>query len=348
MIERISRQLIRRCRRTCHTEAAVDSGAPLRSGLLAALAAFALLAGAAVADTYPAKPIRLIVTYPPGGGADVMARLIAPRLGELLGQPVVVENKPGASGQIAAEMVAKSAPDGYTLMLDASSYVVNPSLFAKLPYDPLKAFAPITLLAQFPNMAVVSPNFPANSVKELIAMAKAKPGSISFASSGNGSAQHLAAELFALQAGIDMVHGPYKGGSPALTDVIAGQIPLFFANMASGLPHVKSGKLKALASTGSHRSPNVPDLPTVAESGLPGYEAYEWNAVFAPAGTPPAIIARLHDEIAKVLARADVRERIAQLGGEIVASTPQETDQYLRAQMVKWAKVVKDAKIKVD
>jgi tripartite-type tricarboxylate transporter receptor subunit TctC len=320
----------------------------LRSSIVFVFAVLALTAGAALAQSYPTKPIRLIVTYPPGGGADVMARLVSPRLGDLLGQQVVVENKPGATGQIAAEMVAKSAPDGYVLMLDASSYVVNPSLFAKLPYDPLKAFSPITLLAQFPNMAVVSPNFPAGSVKELIAMAKAKPGSISFASSGNGSAQHLAAELFRLQAVLDMVHVPYKGGSQAMTDVMAGQIPLFFANMASGLPHVKSGKLKALASTGSHRSANMPDLPTVSESGVPGYEAYEWNAVFAPAGTPPAIVNRLYAEIAKVLAHGEVRERIVQLGGEIVASTPQETDKYLRAQMTKWAKVVKDANVKVD
>ncbi len=318
------------------------------TNLLAALFAALLLSSTAQAQSYPTRSIRLVVTYPPGGGADVMARLISPKLGEFLGQPVVVENKPGATGQIAAEFVSKSAPDGYTLMLDASSYVVNPSLFQKLPYDPLAAFAPITQLAQFPNMVVVSPGFPVNSVKELIAMAKAKPGAISFASSGNGSAQHLAAELFRLQAGVNMVHVPYRGGAQAMTDVMAGQIPLFFANMASGLPHVKSGRLKALASTGSRRSPNMPDLPTVAESGLPGYEAYEWNAVFAPAGTPPAIVNRLHAEIARVLAVADVRDRILQLGGEIVASTPQDTDRYLRAQMAKWAKVVKDANVKVD
>jgi tripartite-type tricarboxylate transporter receptor subunit TctC len=308
----------------------------------------ALFAVTAQAQNYPVKPIRLVVTYPPGGGADVMARLIAPKLGDLLGQPIVVENKPGATGAIAAEMVAQSAPDGYTLMLDASSYAVNPSLFARLPYDPLKAFAPVTLLVKFPNMVVVSPNFPVNSIKELIALAKAKPGSISFASSGNGSAQHLAAELFRQQAGLDMVHVPYKGGAQAMTDVIAGQIPLYFANMASGLPHVRSGKLKALASTGERRSPNMPDLPTVAESGVTGYAVYEWNAVFAPAGTPPAIIARLQTEIAKVLAQPEVRERILALGGEIAASTPQETDRFVREQMTKWAKIIKQADIKVD
>jgi len=316
------------------------------------MAAFALLctAGsfAAWAQTYPSKPIKLIVTYPPAGGADTMARLIAAKLSESLGQPVIVENRPGASGQIGAEVVAKSAPDGYTLMLDASSYAVNPSLYPKLPYDPNKAFAPITLLALFPNMLVVTPSFPATSVKELVAMAKAKPGTISYASSGNGSAQHLAAELFKQQAGIDMMHVPYKGGGPAMIDVMAGQVPVFFANMASALGHVKGGKLRALAITGSKRSPNMPELPTLAESGVPGYEVYEWNVVFAPAGTPAAIVNRLHEHIAKALAMKDVRERIAALGGEINGGTPQATEKFLREQMNKWSRVVKQAQITVD
>ncbi len=315
-------------------------------------AAFAaLLAAASCAawsQAYPTKPVKLIVTYPPAGGADTMARLIAAKLTQSLGQPVVVENRPGASGQIGAEAVARSAPDGYTLMLDASSYAVNPSLYPKLPYDPNKAFAPISLLAQFPNMLVVTPSFPAASVKELVAMAKAKPGVISYASSGNGSAQHLAAELFKQQAGIDIMHVPYKGGGPAMTDVMAGQVPVFFANMASGSGHVKGGKLKALAMTGSKRSPNMPDLPTMAESGVPAYEVYEWNAVFAPAGTPPAIVNQLHEHIAKALALKDVRERIDALGGEIVASNPRDTETFLGAQMAKWARVVKQGNIKVE
>jgi tripartite-type tricarboxylate transporter receptor subunit TctC len=311
----------------------------------------ALLAGASLAawaQAYPSKPVKLIVTYPPAGGADTMARLIAAKLSESLGQPFVVENRPGASGQIGAEAVAKAAPDGYTLMLDASSYAVNPSLYPKLPYDPNKAFAPISLLALFPNMLVVTPSFPASSVKELVAMAKAKPGTISYASSGNGSAQHLAAELFKQQAGIDIMHVPYKGGGPAMTDVMAGQVPMFFANMASGLGHVKGGKLKALAVTGSKRSSNMPELPTLAESGVPGYEVYEWNVVFAPAGTPRAIVDRLYEHIAKALAMKDVLERIAALGGEITASTPQETEKFLRQQMNQWSRVVKQAQIKVD
>jgi tripartite-type tricarboxylate transporter receptor subunit TctC len=312
------------------------------------LALLALLALGAAHAQYPVKPIRMIVTYPPGGGADTMARLIAPKLTESLGQTIVVENRPGASGTIAADAVANSAPDGYTLMLDASSYAVNSSLYAKLAYDPTKAFTPVTLIAVFPNMLVVHPAFGVASVKELVDLAKKKPGYVSYASSGNGSAQHLAAELFRLQAGLDMVHVPYKGGGPALTDVMAGQVPVFFANMASGLPHVKSGKLKALASTGARRSPNLPDLPTVAESGVAGFEVYEWNAVFAPAGTPEAIVTRLHAAIAKALQAQDVRERIAALGGEIRGANPRDTDAWVRAQSAKWSKVVKDAGIKPD
>src|SRR5438309_11232259 len=222
------------------------------------------------AGQYPSKPVRLIVTYPPGGGADTIARLLAPRVGEALGQPMIVENRPGASGTIGAGEVARAAPDGMTLMLDASSYAVNPALYPKLPYDPRRAFAPISLLVLFPNMLVVNPAFAARSVQELVPTATAQPGKIAYASSGNGSAQHLAAELFRQGAGLDMVHVPYKGGGPALQDVIGGQVPLFFANMASGLPHVKSGRLRALAVTGSRRSGAAPELPTLAESGVPG------------------------------------------------------------------------------
>ncbi len=307
-----------------------------------------IVCGVVWAQAWPSRPIHLVATYPPGGGADIMARLIAPKLSLSLGQPVLVENRPGATGQIAADLVAKSAPDGYTLMLDASSYAVNPSIYASLPYDPAKAFAPITVLARFPNMLVVSPSFPAASVQDLIAMAKAKPGEIAFASSGNGSAQHLAAELFRQRAGIDMVHVPYKGGALAMTDVMAGQVPVFFANMASGLQHVKAGKLRALAVTGSVRSASLPDLPTLTEAGVPGAEVYEWNAVLAPAGTAEAVIKRLYAEIANSLQQPDVKERITALGREIVASTPDETTRYLRTQMELWSKIVKIAGIKVD
>lgn len=313
--------------------------------------AFATAAGAstmALALDYPTKPVKIVVTYPPGGGADIMARLVAQKLTTSLGQPFIVENKPGASGQIAAMSVAKAEPDGYTLMVDASSYAVNPSLYPKLAYDPKKAFVPVTTLALFPNMLVVTPGFATGSVKELVAMAKAEPGKISYASSGNGSAQHLAGELFKQQAAVNLQHVPYKGGGPAMNDVMAGHVPVFFANMASGLSHVKSGKLKALAVTGSKRSASMPDLPTMAEAGVPGYDVYEWNVLVAPAGTPEAVINKLQDEVKKVLAQKDVRERVDAFGGEVVASSPAETAKFIDEQTQKWAVVLKKGNIKVD
>jgi tripartite-type tricarboxylate transporter receptor subunit TctC len=312
------------------------------------LAASLLASSVAFAQPWPAKPIRIVVTYPAGGGADAMARLVAPKLSEALGQPVLVENRGGASGTIAADLVARSLADGYTLMLDATNHAVNPSLFPKLPYDPYKAFAPVTLLALFPNVLVVHPAFPVSSVEDLIKKAKAEPGKLAYASSGNGSAQHLAAELFRQRAGLDMVHIPYKGGGPALIDVMAGQVPFYFGNMASALPHVKNGKLKAIAVTGGRRSAAAPDLPTVAESGMPGYQVYEWNAIFAPAGTPPAVINRLQAEIAKVVKIPEVRDRMLALGGEIVASSPQDLAAWVREQTASWATVVRAANIKLE
>jgi tripartite-type tricarboxylate transporter receptor subunit TctC len=318
--------------------------------LLATLAAALAIAASpeASAQAYPSKPVRMVVTYPPGGGADLMARLVAPKMAEALGQPVVVENKPGASGQIGASEVARAGPDGYTLMLDASSYAVNPSLYAKLPYDTAKAFTPIAVLALYPNMLVVTPSFEAKSVKDLVAIARAKPGSVAFASSGNGSAQHLAGELFKQKAGVEMAHIPYKGGGPAMNDVIGGQVPVFFANMASGLAHVKGGKLRALAMTGARRSAALPDTPTMAEAGIAGYEVYEWNAIFAPAGTPGPVVARLADAVAKALQSADIRERVASLGGEIAGYGPKDADRFVREQTELWAKVVKQGRIQVE
>ena len=321
-----------------------DKMNPMRIALMFLLAANAATALA----QWPSKPIRMVVTYAPGGGADLMARLIAPKMQEALGQPIVVENRGGAGGTIGAELVAKSAPDGYTLMLDAAGLASSPSLYPKLSYDPLKAFAPVSLLVVFPNILVVTPAFEAKSVRDLIALAKKQPGKIAFASSGSGSAQHLAAELFRQRAGLDMIHVPYKGGGPALQDVMGGPVPVIFANMASGLPHVKSGKLRALAVTGSKRSAGAPDVPTVAESGVPGYEVYEWNAVFAPAGTAPEIVAKTHAAIARALSAPEVRERVASLGGEIAALSPAETYKWVRAQVESWARVIKDADIRLD
>jgi len=308
----------------------------------------AIVAGAAHAQTWPAKPITLVVTYPAGGGADTMARLIAPKLGEALGQPVIIENKPGASGQIGAAAVAKAAPDGYTLMLDASSFAVNPALFAKLPYDSDKAFRPIGVIALFPNVLLVNPSVPAASVKELVALAKAKKNGVSYASSGNGSAQHLAGAMFESAAGVDMLHVPYKGGAPALNDVIGGQVPVFFGNLASTLQHVQAGKLKPLAVTSARRSPILPAVPTMAEAGVAGYEVYEWNVLFAPAGTSEAIIGKLAAALQKTLDAADVKARIAQLGGEIQTAKPEAAQQFVRQQTTLWARLVRERGISVD
>ena len=317
--------------------------------VLALVASLVLaLPGLAGAQAFPTKPIRIIVTYPPGGGADLMARLVAPKMSEALGQPVVVENKPGASGQIGASEVARSSPDGYTLMLDASSYAVNPSLYAKLPYEPAKAFTPVAVLALFPNVLVVTPSYPVHDVKELIAAAKAKPGTLAFASSGNGSAQHLSGELFRQKTGVEITHVPYKGGGPAMNDVMGGQVPMFFANMASSLPQIKGGKLRPLAITGAKRSPALPEIPTMAEAGVPGYEVYEWNAIFAPAATPKAVVAKLADAIAKAVQSPEFRERVASLGGELTGYGPTEADRFVREQMQLWGAVVKQANIKVE
>jgi tripartite-type tricarboxylate transporter receptor subunit TctC len=271
---------------------------------------------------FPTKPITLVVTYPPGGGADAMARLIAPKMGEALGQTVVVENRAGASGQIGAAAVAKANPDGYTLMLDASSFSVNPSLYPKLPYDSLKAFQPVGVVALFPNVVLVNANFPAKNMAELTAAARKAKDAVSYASSGNGSAQHLAGALFESAAKVDMIHVPYKGGGPALNDVIGGQVPLFFGNLASTLQHVQSGKLKALAVTSDKRSPILPDVPTLSESGLKGTEIYEWNAVFAPANTPEPVMKKLAAAFQQALDAPEVKARVAQLGGELQKRLP--------------------------
>jgi len=308
----------------------------------------AIGAGAASAQAWPVKPITMVVTYPAGGGADTMARLIAPKLGEALGQPIVIENKPGASGQIGAAAVAKAAPDGYTLMLDASSFAVNPALFSKLPYDSDKAFKPIGVIALFPNVLLVNPAVPAASVKELVTQAKLKKNALAYVSSGNGSAQHLAGAMFESAAGVDMLHVPYKGGAPALNDVIGGQVPVFFGNLASTLQHVQAGKLKPLAVTSARRSPILPTVPTMAEAGVAGYEVYEWNVLFAPAGTPEGIVSKLASALQKTLDAPDVKARIAQLGGEIQTAKPDAAQQFVRQQTTLWAKLVRERGISVD
>ncbi len=310
-------------------------------------AALMLTTLAVQAQTWPTKPVKLVVTYPPGGTVDAVARILAPRLSARLGQPVVIDNRAGAGGAIGGDVVAKSAPDGYTVMLDASNHAQNPAL-RKLPFDTLRDLAPVSLLVKVPNVLVVNPATSINSVKDLITQAKAKPGGINYASSGNGSAQHLSGELFASMAGVDMTHVAYKGGGPALTDVMAGQVPVFFASLASSLPFIQSGKLRAVAVTGKSPAPTLPQLPTVAQAGLPGYEVYEWNAVFVPAKTPPAIVERLSKEIAATLQEPEVRARLEALGAEVVGSSPVELDSFRRAEIAKWTKLAKDNKIQLD
>jgi tripartite-type tricarboxylate transporter receptor subunit TctC len=299
-------------------------------------------------STYPTKPVTMVVTYPPGGGADAMARLIAPKMAEALGQAVVVDNKPGASGQIGAAAVAKANADGYTLMLDASSFAVNPALYPKLPYDTLKAFKPIGVVALFPNLVLVNAGFGAQSVSDLVTMARKSKDAVSYASSGNGSAQHLAGALFESATGVDMVHIPYRGGGPALNDVIGGQVPLFFGNLASTLQHVQSGRLRALAITANKRSPILPGVPTLAEAGVKGAEINEWNAVFVPSATPPAIIQKLSAAFQKALEAPEVRQRIAQLGGEIQRTTPEQAQAFIEQQIGFWGRVVRERKIAVE
>lgn len=315
---------------------------------LASLAVCAMAPNVMAQAAYPSKPITLVVTYPPGGGADAMARLIGPRMAEALGQPIAIENRPGASGQIGAAAVAKAAPDGYTLMLDASSFAVNPALYPRLPYDSAKAFLPVGVVALFPNVVLVNASFPAKNIAELTAAARKSKDAVSYASSGNGSAQHLAGALFESAAKVDMVHVPYKGGGPALNDVIGGQVPLFFGNLASTLQHIQSGKLRALAVTSEKRSPILPDVPTLGESGLKGTEIYEWNAVFAPANTPEPVVRRLAAAFQQALDSPEVKARVAQLGGEIQKGSPEQARRFIEQQTGLWGQVIRDRKITVE
>src|ERR1043166_3490211 len=303
---------------------------------------------AAAADAYPVKPIRMIVPWPPGGGTDVFARAISQKLSESWGQSVLVGNRPGATGNIGAELTAKSPPDGYTTMLATITLATNPALYPALPFDALKDFAPITLVAGVPHMLVVNPSLPANSVKEFIALAKVRPGQINYASAGNGSPFHLAAELFKLLAGVNLVHVPYKGGGPAITEVIGGQVPVTFANLLPVLPHVNSGRLRALGVTSAKRSPAAPKVPTIAEAGVPGYEFSSWFGVFPPAEPPTEIFTRLNGEIVKILNTPEMKDRLSREGAEVSASTAEQFGAYLKAETTKWGKVIKQAGIRAD
>ena len=313
-----------------------------------ALAALAISASAQ-AQVYPAKPIRMIVAYPPGGGTDIVGRMVAQKLGETLGQSVLVENRGGASGNIGTELAARAAPDGYTILMgNVAPNAINVSLFKNLPFDPVADFVPVSLVASTPNILVVHPSTPARTVKEVIALAKAKPGTLNFASAGVGSSSHLAGELFRILAGADIVHVPYKGAGPAMVDVLSGQVQLYFATMPAAMPHVKSGKLAPVAVTSSRRSQALPDLPTIAEAGVPGYEASTWYGVLAPAHTPAAVIARLHENIVRILAVSETRARLADQGFEPVGSSPEEFGAYIKSEIAKWGKVIGDAGIRPE
>jgi tripartite-type tricarboxylate transporter receptor subunit TctC len=310
---------------------------------------FALLAPLQVlAQAWPSKPVKLVVPYPPGGPTDIVARVVAERLTAQTGQSFIVDNRAGAGGNLGADIVAKAPADGYTLLVATTAHAINKSLFKNLNYDVQRDFTPVSLLTQGPLVLVVNPAFPAKNVGELIALAKARPGSVSFASSGNGQSTHLAAELFASMAGAPMMHVPYKGSAPALNDLIAGQVPLMFDTMLSAMPHVKSGRLRALAITGAERSPAAPDLPTVAESGLPGYQAYAWNGLLAPAGTPPAVVNRLSEELKTALTQPAVQEKFSAQGFAATWTAPAQTATFLETEIEKWGRTVQQSGAKVE
>ena len=328
----------------------------VRTGILMAVAAMASLpalvpeasAQAAASKAYPVKTIRMVLPFPPGGATDIMARRIGQKLSERWGQQVLIENRAGAGGNIATELVAKAAPDGYTLLFAASAQLaVNPSLYSKVPFDPVKSFAPVTLVGSVPNILVAHPSLPVRSLKEFIAFAKARPGQLNYATAGSGSTAHLSVELLKIRTGIDIVHVPYRGAAPAVSDLLGGQVPLMMVSMPSVIGHVKAGKLRAIGMTGAKRSAAAPEVATFAET-LPKFESSAWYGMLAPAGTPAEIVDRLFEETAAILKMADVRETFLGQGIEIVGSTPAEFSAIIESELTKWAAVVRKSGAKVD
>jgi tripartite-type tricarboxylate transporter receptor subunit TctC len=302
-----------------------------------------------LAELYPSKPIHIVAPFPPGGPVDILSRTIGNKLAQTLGQPVVVDNRAGAGGNIGADAVAKSAPDGYTLLMGfVGTHAINPSLYSKMPYDNVKDFEPVTLVAVVTIVLVVNPSVPATSINELIALARSKPGELTFGSPGHGTPQHLAGELFNSIAGVQMLHVPYKGAVPALTDLLGGQLSMIFSSMPPALPHIKNGKLRALGVTSATRSPATPELPTIAESGLKGYVVNNWYGILAPRGTPKEIVAKLNAEIVKILKMPDVKESLSAQGAEPFTSTPQQFAVYIKEETEKWAKIIKYSGVQVE
>lgn len=304
-------------------------------------AALACMSTAHAQSQYPQKPIRLVAPFAPGGGTDILARLFGQQMNEVLGQQVIVDNRGGAGGTIGTDIAAKAPPDGYTLILVSASHAINPGLYGKLPYDSVNDFAPITQIATSPGILVVNPSLPVKSVKDLIALAREKPGQINYASAGSGTPPHLAGELFKVMAKIDMLHVPYKGNAPAFTDVIGGQVSLIFPTMPSAMSFIKSGRLRPIAVTSAKRSPAAPDIPTIAESGLPGYEATSWYGILAPARTPREIVARLHEVLVSIIGSPDMKQKLAAQGLDPVGNTPQQFAGVIKGEIAKWVKVVK-------
>ena len=313
------------------------------------IAAWVLLVpGLVIAQSFPNKPIKVLVPFPAGGTVDFFARTLTPKLSEALGQTVLVENRPGAGGNIATEAVAKAAPDGYTLLMGSEIVAINTSLYSKLNYDPLKDLAPIVLVGTVPNILIVNPAVPVNNVKELIALGKTKSANLSYASTGQGTSTHLSTELFKNMTGMEAVHVPYKGGPPAIADLLGGQVNMMFINMPTGIAHVRSGKVKILAVSSKKRVAQLPDVPTVEEAGVKGFVTYAWSGLFAPAGTPRDVVQRLNQEVVKLLKLPSIREQLAGQGAEAVGDTPDEFAHFMRDEVAQWAHMVRTSGAKVD